>query len=215
MRIAATAVLACLALAACNQNAPSAPTTVSEAFPDLFQTSYRAEAVITEPNSGQSTPIVMIRDGRKLRLEMGGAGGQTIVVNPEANESFVITTQGGRQMAMRMDAGNVPDIADTWSHDLAATATRTGACTVAGETGAEWSVQQEGGAPKSSCVTSDGLILRATENGVTTWEATSVQRGPQDAALFALPPGVQVMDLGNMGQAMEDAMAKAKAQMNQ
>lgn len=216
MRLAATALLATLALAACNPSAPSAPPTLAEAFPDLFQTSYRAEAVITEPNSGQTTPIVMIRDGRKMRIEMGGAGGQTIVVNPETEETFVIASQGGRQMAMRMDGGQVPDVAQTWSRELATNATRSGTCSVAGETGAEWTVTpSDGGAAKTSCVTSDGVILRATDGGVTTWEATSVQRGPQSAELFALPAGVQVMDLGNMGQAANDAIARAKAQMNQ
>jgi hypothetical protein len=212
MRIAATALFAAFALAACNPSAPSAPTTVAEAFPDLFQTSYRAEAVMTERNTGQSSPIVMVRDGRKMRIEIGGAGGQTIVVNPETNETFVIASRGGQQMAMRMDGADVPDIAQSWSQDIATTATRTGTCSIAGETGAEWSMQPaDGGAAKTACVTSDGVILRATEGGVTTWETTSLQRGPQGADQFAPPAGVQVMDLGN---AMEDALAKAKAQMN-
>jgi hypothetical protein len=46
------------------------------------------------------------------------------------------------------------------------------------------------------------------------WETTSVQRGPQDASLFTLPPGVQVVDLSDLGPAME-AMERAKAAAGQ
>ena len=63
-------------------------------------------------------------------------------------------------------------------------------------------------------VTDDGIILRAREGERTVWETTSVQRGPQDASLFTLPPGVQVMDLSNMGAAIE-AMEKARSQAGQ
>jgi len=74
---------------------------------------------------------------------------------------------------------------------------------VAGENGAEWT-REENGAPQTACVTSDGIILRATEGGQTVWETTSVQRGPQSADLFTLPAGVQVIDLNNLGSAIEN-----------
>jgi hypothetical protein len=59
-------------------------------------------------------------------------------------------------------------------------------------------------------VTDDGIILRATDDERVVWETTSVQRGPQSADLFVLPPGTQVMDLGNMGEMMNQALEAAK-----
>jgi hypothetical protein len=95
---------------------------------------------------------------------------------------------------MQLSAVNYENPAEQWSADMASTATRTGSCSVAGESGSEWTrtVDEE---VNTACVTDDGIILRATENGQTTWETTSVQRGPQSADLFVLPPGVQVMDM--------------------
>ena len=76
--------------------------------------------------------------------------------------------------------------------------TFVGPCTVGAELGSEWS-RVEGETTSTGCVTQDGIILRATTNGQTTWETTSISRGPQDAALFTMPAGVQVMDLNNLG----------------
>lgn len=68
---------------------------------------------------------------------------------------------------------------------------------------------------RTSCVTTDGILLKATEDGAVTWETTSVARGPQDPALFTLPAGVQVMDLGAMGPGMRAALEKMKARQGQ
>ncbi len=82
-----------------------------------------------------------------------------------------------------------------------------------GESGVEWTANDQDGGPKTACVTNDGIILKATENGVTTWETSRVQRGAQAADLFLVPEGVQVMDLGSMlSPEMIDQM---KAQMGQ
>ncbi|MEQ1709331.1 MAG: hypothetical protein ABL864_13475 [Terricaulis sp.] len=216
MRIAALALVSALALGACNPSAPreGAPGQAADAgggvFPNLSQAAYRTEATISG-DDGRSLPLVMIRDGRKMRLEMTtGEGQSTIISNAETGETFVIATMGGRTMALRGDSTGFKDPAESWGGELAASATRTGSCSVAGENGAEWT-RTEDGVAKTACVTGDGIILRATEGGRTTWETSSVQRGPQSAELFALPPGVQVMDLGNMGAAMNEAMERAKA----
>ncbi len=212
MRIAAFA-LVFLALAACNPSAPAGDgagsTADSGAFPNLSQAAYRAEATIT--NDGRAVPLVMIRDGQKMRLEMTtGEGQSTIISNGETGETFVIANAGGSTMALRGANTGFTDPAQSWSAEVAATATRTGSCSVAGESGAEWT-RTEDGLVKTTCVTGDGIILRATEGDQTTWETTSLQRGPQTADLFVLPPGVQVMDMGNMGAAMNEAMERAKA----
>ncbi len=215
MRAAFLALVSVCALAACNPSAPSgenAAPSVSDVFPNLTSASFRAEANIMR--EGQTVPVVMIRDGQKLRMEISAPQGQsTIITNGETGESFIIATAMGQTQAMRLQQQDNEDPTAEWQGELA-TATRTGSCSVAGENGAEWT-RDENGTPHTACVTSDGIILRAAEGGQTVWETTSVQRGPQAAELFVLPAGVQVIDLNNMGAAMEDMMARARAQAGQ
>lgn len=202
MRFVAFALASACALAACNQNAPGS----GGAFPDLSSASYRAEATVQGPD-GQSMPVVMIRSGNKVRMEMTSPMGQMAMVNnADAGESFVLVTNGGETTAMQISAIDYENPADQWGGDMASGATRTGTCSVAGETGAEWT-RDNNGEPNTACVTNDGIILRATENGRTTWETTSVQRGAQSADLFVLPAGVQVMDMSAMAGAAASAAA--------
>jgi hypothetical protein len=162
---------------------------------------------------GETIPVVMIRDGRKMRMEYNASqGASTIISNGDTGESFVITNQGGRTMAIRaagFDQG-LTNPADAWQGELAQDATRTGTCSVAGEDGEEWTKTTAEDGTDTVCVTEDGIILRATDDGRIVWETTRVERGPQSAALFALPEGVEAMDLGNMGALMNDALEAAK-----
>ena len=218
MRSAALALVSVCALAACNPAAPGG----GGLFPDLTRGSYRAEATVASAD-GSTMPVVMIRDGQKQRMEFNSPQGASVfIANGETGEAFMISSAGGQTMAMRMNTNDerFADPAKEWSGDLAATATRTGGCSVAGQSGTEWTRAGEG-VNNTVCVTDDGIILRAREGERTVWETTSVQRGPQDASLFALPPGVQVMDLSNMGApnvdraALEAAIERARSQAGQ
>jgi hypothetical protein len=202
---------AALALAACNPSAQDGSGSQSGGdggFPNLFQTAYRAEFTMTNPETGESMPGVMIRDGQKMRMEMTSArGGMIMISNPEAGETYTIMSGGGQQIATRTDASAISDPWTDWTSETS-TATPTGPCSGAGETGAGWTSGSEGDV-STTCVTSDGIILNSTHNGVTTWETTSVQRGPQNASLFQLPPGIQVMEFNNMPNTA-DLMEKMK-----
>ena len=211
MRNAAFAFIAALSIAACNPSAPApqAEQSSDAAFPNLASASYRAEATITD-DGGRTIPMVMIRSGAKLRMEVNAPGGaSTIVTNGETGESFIISNAAGRQVAMRMtNMEQFKDPASAWSAELASSATRTGSCSAAGESGSQWT-RTENGAVKTACVSSDGILLAATDSGRTVWETTSVERGAQSADLFDLPPGVQVLDLNNL-QGMADAVRNAR-----
>lgn len=224
MRIAALAAFAALALVACNQNNQATTQTANnaapsaqqggggDAFPNLFGATYRAEAVITR--DGRTVNAVTYRDGQKLRMEITtGGNSSTVISNPETNESLMITNNGGQQIAMRTELATTNDALQAWRGDLAAKSHRSGDCTVAGEHGSVWEHTDEGGAhPRTVCVTSDGILLRATDNGETVWETTHVQRGPQDAALFRAPPGVRVMTLDpGAAAAARAAIERARA----
>lgn len=213
MRGLALALISAVALAACGQNAntPSgdAGGSASSVFPSLANASYRAEATITD-NDGKASPLVMIRDARKMRMEItSDRGPVTVISNGETDEYLVITSG----FAMRMTASGVNDMmanpAALWEREGTG-ATFTGPCTGAGQTGSQWSRNNDEGQPQTVCVTGDGIILKVTENGRTTWETTSVERGPQAATLFEAPPGVRVMDAGDMSGIMQQAMERAK-----
>lgn len=216
MRFAIAAVAAALTLAACGQSgAPGqSANPLESAFPNLFQTQYRAEGVYND-GQGQSGQIAMVRAGRNHRMEFTSDGqAMAIITNTDAQEAYILTTMAGRQTAMRLPltAEQVQDPFADWTDGT--NATQVGPCAVAGEVGVEWSIPAGEGqtAPETACVTGDGIILKATQNGVTTWEMTSVQRGPQSAALFTIPEGAQVMDMGAMAGAMQNAIAAQKAQ---
>ncbi len=217
MRRAVLALVSVCALAACGQNAQQQGADAGGGlFPDLTRTAYRAEANLSSQD-GDTIPVVIIRDGRKMRMEYNAAqGASTIIANGDTGENFVITTQGGRTLAMRasgLDQG-FTDPADAWQGDLSQNATRTGTCSVAGENGVEWTKTTAEDGTDTVCVTEDGIILRATDDGRVAWETTQVQRGPQSADLFVLPEGVEAMDLGNMGALMNDAIEAAKQRGN-
>jgi outer membrane lipoprotein-sorting protein len=202
MRFVALALVSACALAGCNPSGSAG----GGAFPDLNGASYRAEATVQGPD-GNSIPVVMIRSGDKMRMEMAaGQGDVAVVSNGEGGDSFVLMTTDGRTVAMDMSSIDYTNPAEQWGADYAATATRTGTCSVAGETGSAWSREADG-KTNTTCVTNDGIILQATEDGRTTWETTSVQRGPQSADLFVLPAGVQVMDMSAIAGAAASAAA--------
>lgn len=80
--------------------------------------------------------------------------------------------------------------------DIAGDGTRNGVDKVAGEVCDVWrSLEKRSGALIDSCVTPDGITLRAVAdvNGKKTvmFEAEKLTRGPQDPALFKLPKGVK------------------------
>lgn len=209
MRRTMVALVSVCALAACGQNAQqqTADAGGGGLFPDLNAAAYRAEATLNN-GDGETIPAVMVRDGKKVRFEVNAQQGASIMIsNGDTGETFVITNQGGRTIAIRasgVDTG-VSNPMDSWQGELSENATRTGSCSVAGENGAEWTKTTTEDGTDTVCVTEDGIILRLTDDGRVAWETTRVQRGPQDAAQFALPEGVQVMDLGNLGALVEAA----------
>jgi hypothetical protein len=100
-------------------------------------------------------------------------------------------------VAVRIDDADAPQPLETaWQALGEENARSTGRCEVAGEDGREWTPREAPapGVERTACITEDGIVLRITENGRALWEATSLQRGQQDAALFGVPPGYQLID---------------------
>lgn len=113
-------------------------------------------------------------------------------------------------VAVRIEDADAPQPLETaWAALGAENARSTGACEVAGEKGHEWTPREAPapGVERTACITDDGIVLRVSESGRTLWEATSLQRGEQDAALFGVPAGYQLIDphavAEQVGQNME------------
>jgi hypothetical protein len=167
-----------------------------DVFPALYQVAYRAEAIAATADPRTPTmPVTLYRDGRKTRIELlaPGVGQGAVVLDPASSEAVFLMSQAGRQLALKMPPADVPKVAEeAWSE--AAGATFLGACAGAGEVGGEWSLTDAEG-PRTACVTADGVILRAKRGDKIVWETTTISRGPQDAAQFIVPAGVQVVDV--------------------
>ena len=113
-------------------------------------------------------------------------------------------------VAVRIEDADAPQPFETaWAALGAENARSTGKCEVAGEDGHEWTPREAPapGVERTACITDDGIVLRVTESGRTLWEATSLQRGEQDAAMFGVPAGYQLIDpqavAAQVGQNME------------
>jgi hypothetical protein len=113
-------------------------------------------------------------------------------------------------VAVRIEDADAPQPLETaWAALGKENARSTGRCEVAGERGNEWTPREAPapGVERTACITDDGIILRVTESGRTLWEATSLQRGDQDDALFGVPPGYQLIDpqqvADRVGESME------------
>lgn len=99
-------------------------------------------------------------------------------------------------VAVRIDDADAPQPLEAAWEALGEENARTaGKCEVAGEDGNLWRPREEtAGVERTACITDDGIVLRVTENELVLWEATSVERGAQEASLFGVPAGYQLID---------------------
>jgi hypothetical protein len=116
-------------------------------------------------------------------------------------------------VAVRLEDTNAPQpLESAWAALGADNARSIGACEVAGESGHEWTPHEApaAGVERTACITDDGIVLRVRENALVLWEATSLQRGPQEASLFGVPPGYQLID----PQAVADSVGENLEQLD-
>jgi hypothetical protein len=230
MRVAALVLVSALALAACgkgpsNSAAPGAPQAgpanpggvVGNMFPNLFQASYRMEATISS-REGESAPMVMVRSGQNMRLEFDTHGQHIVAIhNAATHQGYTIMNMAGHQVAMQVDMASEgsQDPLQAWANTEGYTITRGGPCAGAGMVGTEWhstKAAADGNDAESHtvCATGDGIVLQVKDGDRVAFQATSVQRGPQDPGQFNLPPGIQVMNIGNAAAIMAAARNHSK-----
>jgi hypothetical protein len=147
------------------------------------------------------------------------SGATTTTPAPTTTAQAPAPTPQVAGVAVRIQDADAPQPLETaWAALGAENARSTGKCEVAGESGNEWTPRQAPapGVERTACITDDGIVLRVTESGATLWEATSLQRGEQAAALFGVPPGYQLIDpqaiAEQVGQNMEQLDSVTGAQ---
>lgn len=223
----AAALAAALTLAACGLGAPK--------FPTFGETSYRIEGMTTPADGGAPIRTVIYRDGPRMRVEtaLPNVGPATIVFNEATSAAYVLTTAppvagpapaaapgaiapataagaaAPSGVAVRVQDAEAPKaLEEPWAALGADGAQSTGACNVAGEAGHNWRPKDDTqGVERTACITDDGIVLEVREGDAVLFAATSLQRGPQAASLFGVPPGYQVVDpqaiMSAIGSTME------------
>lgn len=167
----------------------------------------RVEATL--PNYGQAAIVFDESTNAAYVLNPTAQGALAAQTAAPAQTATVQTTESaaGQQttttaptqvvgVAVRLREADAPHPLETaWAALGADNARSTGPCEVAGETGHEWTPREAtSGVDRTACITDDGIVLRVRENNRVLWEATRLQRGNQDAALFGVPPGYQLID---------------------
>jgi hypothetical protein len=112
-------------------------------------------------------------------------------------------------VAVRIEDADAPQPLETaWIALGEDNARNVGDCDVAGESGHEWRPREAPapGVERTACITDDGIVLRVRENDRVLWEATSLQRGPQQASLFGVPTGYQLIDPQATAEAIGENM---------
>lgn len=82
-----------------------------------------------------------------------------------------------------------------------------GDCEAAGERGHQWRPRQDtAGVERTACITDDGIVLKLTEGNRVLFQASRLERGPQPASMFGVPPGYQTIDPTAVAQQVGDTM---------
>jgi hypothetical protein len=169
----------------------------------VFDQATDAAYVLTNALAPGAAPPAATTTPPPAQTTTPGAQPQTTTTAPTTTATPGATTQATvpapaapTGVAVRLADADAPQPMETsWAALGADNARRVGECEVAGEDGNEWRPREStAGVERTACITNDGIVLRIRENDVVLWEATSVERGQQDANLFGVPPGYQLID---------------------
>ena len=116
-------------------------------------------------------------------------------VDPPSPGLYMIIDYATKRMSVVKPADravlDVPTSAPGLPGAPAGAYTRQDSAVVAGLPCTDWQTVDAGGQPTVLCLTTDGVMLRASQAGQVLLEATAVSYGPQDPAAFIAPEGFQ------------------------
>lgn len=190
-------------------------------FPDFSAKQYRLEGHRTLPGTEFSGPGTFYRDDEHLRYEgvLEEYGVVTVIYDPARKTAFMLESPASRRrlfagevtqpLAMQLSEADTPQPLEVaWAALGADNVRPLGRCRIAGERGTVWQ-PREPIAPdvvRTACITPDGIVLQLTENDTVLFEARSVERGPQDAALFEIPETYRILGNAELAQLQEEGI---------
>jgi hypothetical protein len=184
-------------------------------YPTFTAKQYRLEGNRTLPGTEISGPATFYRDGERLRYEgvLNGYGIATVIYDPARNAAYLLQSSPPRRrlfagapprpIASRLNDAEIRQPLEVAWAALGADGARSfGRCRIAGERGVFWRTRQPvaPGIVRTACITPDGIVLQLTENDTVLFRATSLQRGPQTAALFEIPETYQIIDSAELAR---------------
>lgn len=159
----------------------------------------------------QGAVMDMAHAGSRMRVHISGPKMPSAVVG-------IVDMKRGKMLMMLPDIPKAAVEADLPAAYRAAVprgdGKPVGEDQVAGEPCTVWKIDksQDLETPAFACVTGDGIPLRTEVESKgkkqLVYEATSVTRGPQNPALFSLPPGTQVMKVPPGAAGLMPALGK-------
>ena len=157
---------------------------------------YRSSGMARGPNGNPAETVTMRFSSKASRIRMEGANGRGYaIVDTGAGRMTMVMPEKQMYMELPADPGMV-----AMFHGANASFLKTGTATVAGIGCTTYDATANGRASQV-CLTSDGVLLRATSNEAErgrTLEAVKVNYEEQPAALFEPPAGYQKMDMPAM-----------------
>ena len=180
----AVAAIACLC----------APATAQQ--PVMPQSEFEMRTVLTDPDSGRQFDMEVRHRGGIFRMQGEFEGQDAIaLLDHEREVTTILINMHGMRMAMEMPHGEGIDLPLPEEEALIEI---IGNDVVAGEPCTVYRVEDDDvpGGEAHGCLTDDSIVLRVEVPGRgTLMEATHFARTPQDASLFTIPPGYQVMQM--------------------
>ncbi len=192
VRLASAAAVALIASAASAQ--------VQLPFPTV---DFMLEGKIVAASAGQAQGMttVMRHHSGKMRVDVDNMGmkGYMLMERNGKVATMVMEPAPGTKMAMEIDLSQASAAnsgpTDLWNMK----GERIGTDRILGES-CDWWLAEHNGKKSKACVTPDGIPLKAVDGQTNEamWEVVRLERRPQDAALFVVPPDAQRMQMPNM-----------------
>lgn len=225
MRRAIAAAIVGAGLAACGQPAGPGAATAPAGFPKPTA-SYVGQFQMDFGD--QMRPATIYASGAKIRLEgpppseIDAKDITIATVMDQATRKVVLFRVGpdAPKAAMAMDLDQLGAAASLFELDKEQPNARiVGEDKIAGVACRIWEIPGEAAGSTSPpadqlCLTDDGIVLRANAAGAAdkpTMLAQEIRRGSQDAALFAAPPGFEIIDYTPCTTIAAEAMLAAGA----
>jgi hypothetical protein len=172
-------------------------------------TSPNTPTVTTPTAPGAAPPVAIPQTTARSTTPVQGPTVAPAQPTPSGQLATATTPPRVIGVAVRISDADAPQPLETpWAALGASNARSVGDCTAANQRGHEWQ-PKEAPAPgvlRIACITADGIVLRVRENNRVLFEATNVQRGPQNASLFGVPPGYQMINPQAVAQGLGERM---------